>query len=243
MPPLLCVDRLTTGYGRIEVIHDLTFDVPEGAVVALLGPNGAGKSTVLRALSGGLPVWRGSVRFCGRRIDGRTPYAIATSGLTLVPEGRGVFPGLTCADHLAIAARASRSGPSRVEEALDAFPALREMKNRKAGTMSGGEQQMLALSRAFIAKPRLLLLDEISMGLAPIIVDRLYDGVTRLRDSGVTLLVVEQHLTHALAVADLVYVMAKGRIAFVGEPGELQASTMGDQYLTTVASGPVVDGG
>ena len=235
MPALLAVDHLTTGYGRIEVVHDIDFEVPAGSVVALLGANGAGKTTVLRALSGTLPAWQGTIRLGGKRISGKAPHAIASSGLTLVPEGRGVFPGLSCADHLAIAGRAAREPgvADRVEAALDAFPALRSMLARKAGTMSGGEQQMLALCRAFIAKPRLVLLDEISMGLAPLIVDRLYEGVVQLRDAGVTLLVVEQHLTHALGVADLCYVMAKGRIVFVGEPGELRSSVAGDTYFTT----------
>ena len=225
MPPALSVDHLTTGYGRIEVIHDVCFDVPTGSVVALLGANGAGKTTILRALSGTLPAWEGTIRLHGRRISGRTAHAIAAAGVALVPEGRGVFPGLTVKDHLNIAARAGRN-VGQVDAALDAVPALKPMLGRRAGTMSGGEQQMLALSRAFIANPQVVLLDEISMGLAPIVVDRLYEGVIELRAAGATLLVVEQHLTHALRVADLCYVVAKGRIVFVGEPAELRSSAV-----------------
>jgi branched-chain amino acid transport system ATP-binding protein len=244
MPPLLSVDGLRTGYGRIEVLHEVSFGVPAGSVVALLGANGAGKTTALRAISGTLPVWGGSVKLDGRRIDGRTPHAISRQGLTLVPEGRGVFPALTVREHLVIAARAALDLPAgragaaaraqRVDEVLDAFPALRSRLPQHAGLLSGGEQQMLAMSRAFIARPRLLLLDEISMGLAPLIVDRLYDGVRQMRATGITLLLVEQYLTHALRVADLCFVMAKGRVVFVGEPGELRsggAATAG--YLSS----------
>jgi branched-chain amino acid transport system ATP-binding protein len=233
MPTLLEVDHLTAGYGRIEVLHDVQLAVPAGAVVALLGPNGSGKTTMLRAIGGTLPVWRGNVRLGRTRLNGRTPHAIARMGLTFVPEGRGVFPGLTVEEHLGIAARAASDLPrgragqaergARIEEMLEAFSPLRMRFDQRAGTLSGGEQQMLAMSRAFIRRPRVLLLDEISMGLAPLIVDRLYDGVAQLKAAGVTLLVVEQYMTHALAVADICYVLSKGRIAFVGEPGELRA--------------------
>jgi len=233
VPALLSVDNLTTGYGRIEVLHGVTIEVPSGSVVALLGSNGAGKTTALKAIAGSLPVWSGRVVLDRRRLDGRTSYRVAEMGLALVPEGRGVFPGLTVAEHLAIAGRAARDLPrggagaaarrARLDEVLTTFPILRQRLAQRAGTMSGGEQQMLAISRAFISQPKVLLLDEISMGLAPIIVDRLYDGVRRLRDLGITIFLVEQYLTHALGVADLCYVMNKGRIAFVGEPGELRS--------------------
>ena len=247
MPPLLSVEHLRTGYGRIEVLRDVTLAVPGGSVVALLGANGAGKTTALRAISGLLPVWDGSIRLGDRRIDGKTPHTIAHLGLALVPEGRGVFPGLSVGEHLSIAARAALDIPPghagsaerhrRIDEVLDVFPALRSRTAQRAGFLSGGEQQMLAMSRAFISRPRVLLLDEISMGLAPLIVDRLYAGVAQLKDTGITLLVVEQYLTHALRVADLCYVMAKGRVAFVGEPSELrsgQTAAVGYLSATTV---------
>ena len=228
MPPLLSVDRLTTGYGRIEVLHGVTIEVPAGSVVALLGSNGAGKTTALRAIAGCLPAWKGRISLGGRRLDGRTVHGVARMGLTLIPEGRGIFPGLTVADHLDIASRATagrdRSGmESRMAEVLETFPVLRKRLTQRAGTMSGGEQQMLAMSRAFISRPRVLLLDEISMGLAPIIVDRLYEGVEALKRAGITIVLVEQYLTHALGVADYCYVMAKGQITFVGEPEELRS--------------------
>jgi branched-chain amino acid transport system ATP-binding protein len=229
MPPLLEVEGMATGYGRVEVIHDLTLSAPEGRVVALLGPNGAGKTTALRALSGTLPVWRGSVRLAGRRVDGRSPYVIARHGVVLVPEGRGIFPGLNVRDNLAIAAHVDRrlgaaERGRRIDEALAVFPRLGERSEQRASSLSGGEQQMLALTRALISRPRLLLMDEISMGLAPLIVDQLFEAVGRLRESGITIVMVEQYLTYALRLADICYVMSKGRVAFVGEPFELRGS-------------------
>jgi branched-chain amino acid transport system ATP-binding protein len=235
--PLLEVDRLTTGYGRVQVLHDLSLSVPAGAAVAVLGPNGVGKTTLLKAISGTLPAWRGRIRFGGSRIDGRPAYEIARRGLTLVPEGRGVFPGLTVRENLAIAARAARDASAadrerRLETVLEVFPRLRERSDQRAGTLSGGEQQMLAMSRAFLAEPRVLLMDEISMGLAPIIVEELFDSVARLKAQGLTMVIVEQYLTYALRLADIVYVMAKGKIVFVGEPAELEGDdSMLGSYL------------
>lgn len=228
MPALLEVDRVTTGYGRVEVLHGLALSVPEGKVVAVLGPNGVGKTTLLRAISGTLPVWDGEIRLDGRRLSGRSAYDIARAGVTLIPEGRGIFPGLEVGENLAIAARAARSADSdareeRLARVVEVFPRLEERHHQLAGTLSGGEQQMLALSRAFLAEPRVLLLDEISMGLAPIIVEELFDNVAALKDDGQTIVLVEQYLTHALRLADVCYVLSKGEVAFCGEPDELMA--------------------
>jgi branched-chain amino acid transport system ATP-binding protein len=228
MPPLLHVDGVRAGYGKIEVLHDLSIAVPEGSVVALLGPNGAGKTTTLRAISGTIPITCGRIRVGGERVDGRSAYEIARRGVVLVPEGRGVFPGLNVRENLAIAARAARNGDASVREqrladVLDAFPRLRERIDQRAGTLSGGEQQMLALSRAFLAEPRVLLMDEISMGLAPRIVEQLFESVAQLKAQGMTILLVEQYLTYALRLADICCILAKGRVSFVGEPDELRA--------------------
>jgi branched-chain amino acid transport system ATP-binding protein len=237
MAALLEVDRLTTGYGKVEVIHDLSFSVPAGSVVALLGPNGAGKTTTLRALSGTLPVRKGSIRLDGRPLNGLSAYQIASRGVTLIPEGRGVFPGLSVRDNLAISARAcTESTPSlrtaRIERVVETFPRLGERMSQRAGTLSGGEQQMLALSRALLADPKVLLLDEISMGLAPMIVEELFDNVAQLRAEGLTIVLVEQYLTYALRLADVCYLLAKGRVAFVGEPEELsQSGALTSSYL------------
>src|SRR5438445_9507645 len=146
MPPLLEVDGVTSGYGKVEILHDLCIAVPEGTVVALLGPNGAGKTTTLRVISGTLPVWKGEVRYQSQRLNGRSTYEIARQGITLVPEGRGIFPGLDVRDNLEIGVRAGTNGESRherMERVLDRFPRLRERLSQRAGTLSGGEQQML----------------------------------------------------------------------------------------------------
>jgi branched-chain amino acid transport system ATP-binding protein len=226
---LLEVSHLTTGYGRVEVLHDLSFSVPAGCVVALLGPNGAGKTTTLRAISGTLPVWRGTIRLGGRRIDGRSAYAVARQGVILVPEGRGIFPGLNVRENLDIGVHADpdltpAGRGQRVDEVLTVFPRLGERLDQRAASLSGGEQQMLALSRALLARPRILLMDEISMGLAPLIVEQLFSAVERLRASGITIVMVEQYLTYALRLADICYVLGKGRVGFVGEPDELRGS-------------------
>ena|SRR5438876_11288198 len=237
MAPLLEVEGVTSGYGKVEVLHDLSISVPEGTVVSLLGPNGAGKTTTLRVISGTLPAWRGQIRFDGHRADGRSPYEIARQGVVLVPEGRGIFPGLNVRENLEIGVRASADGgpaarQARLEGVLEAFPRLRERLSQRAGTLSGGEQQMLALSRAFLAEPRLLLLDEISMGLAPRIVEQLFESVAQLKEQGATIVLVEQYLTYALRLADICYVLAKGRIEFVGEPDELRGGeALASSYL------------
>ena len=235
MPPLLEVDGVTSGYGKVEILHDLTIGVPEGTVVALLGPNGAGKTTTLNVISGTLPVWRGEVRYGGERLDGQSVYDIARRGVILVPEGRGIFPGLNVRENLEIGVRAGDAGDSRkerMEGVLQTFPRLRERLSQAAGTLSGGEQQMLALSRAFLGNPRVLLLDEISMGLAPRIVEQLFESVDELRRQGLTIVLVEQYLTYALRFADICYVLSKGRIEFCGEPDELRDSeALASSYL------------
>jgi branched-chain amino acid transport system ATP-binding protein len=240
MPPLLEVDCVTSGYGKVEILRDLTIGVPDGTVVALLGPNGAGKTTTLRVISGTLPVWQGHVMFDGKRLDHHSTYEIARQGITLVPEGRGIFPGLNVRENLEIGVRAGSGGDDdngesrheRLETVLETFPRLRERLSQRAGTLSGGEQQMLALSRAFLGNPRVLLMDEISMGLAPRIVEQLFESVNELRRRGLTIVLVEQYLTYALRFADICYVLAKGRIEFVGEPGELRDSeALASSYL------------
>jgi branched-chain amino acid transport system ATP-binding protein len=235
VPPLLEVDGVTSGYGKVEVLHDLCISVPEGTVVALLGPNGAGKTTTLKVISGTLPVWDGAVRCDGERLDGRSAFDIARRGITLVPEGRGIFPGLDVRENLEIGVRSGDNGESRkvrLDSVLETFPRLRERLSQRAGTLSGGEQQMLALSRAFLGNPRVLLMDEISMGLAPRIVEQLFESVNELRERGLTIVLVEQYLTYALRFADICYVLAKGRIEFVGEPAELRDSeALASSYL------------
>jgi branched-chain amino acid transport system ATP-binding protein len=220
------LNNVVTGYGRVEVLHGLSVSVPEGATVALLGPNGAGKTTTLSAIAGTLPVWKGAVRLDGEKLSGHSPYHIARSGVLLVPEGRGIFPSLSVRENLAISARAQRGRSerdrkARIADVVRVFPRLGERLGQRAGSLSGGEQQMLALSRALLADPKVLLMDEISMGLAPLVVEQLFECVERLKEEGTTIVMVEQYLTYALRIADIIYVLAKGRVAFCGEPSEL----------------------
>ena len=227
MTPLLELEGVRAGYGRIEVLKGVSMAVPEGCVVALLGPNGAGKTTTLRAISGTLPVRRGAIRLDGRRIDNRRPSAIARRGLVLIPEGRGVFGGMSVRENLRInhrSAPASVAGPwdEWFEGIVERFPRLGERLEQQAGSLSGGEQQMLALTRALVGQPRVVLFDELSMGLAPLVVEMLFEQVARLRDEGRTIVLVEQYITQALKLADICYVLAKGSVAFCGEPAELR---------------------
>ena len=228
MTALLHLRNVTSGYGAVRVINGLDLRVPEGAVVVLLGANGAGKTTTLRTIAGQLPVWSGSIELDGRRIDGQRAYDICRRGILLVPEGRGVFPALSVRENLEIAVRANRATPGTrrddLEQLLERLPRLRERLGQLAGTLSGGEQQMLALARGLLARPRVLMIDELSLGLAPLVIEELYSTVAELKAMRQTILLVEQYRTHALAIADLCYVLDKGHTAFVGDPGELSRS-------------------
>ncbi|MEQ1787196.1 MAG: ABC transporter ATP-binding protein [Acidimicrobiales bacterium] len=228
-PWALELDDVHAGYGRIEVLRGVSLRVPKGSVVALLGPNGVGKTTTLRAISGTLPVTAGAIRLDGRRIDNRRASAVAARGLVLVPEGRGVFPALTVHDNLKVAHRsapASAAGPwsAWLEEIIATFPPLGSRLGQVAGSLSGGEQQMLAVCRALVGDPSVVLFDELSMGLAPLVVAELFERVAALRDQGRTIVLVEQHLTYALQLADLCYVLAKGTVTWRGDPSELATS-------------------
>ena len=225
------------GYGRIEVLHGLSLTVPAGSVVALLGPNGVGKTTTLRAISGTIPVSSGSIRLGTSRIDNRRPNAIASRGLVLVPEGRGVFPALSVADNLKVAHRSAPKGVAKpwaewLDEITTTFPRLGQRLTQTAGSLSGGEQQMLAVCRALVGDPAVVMFDELSMGLAPIIVAELFERVAALRDQGRTIVMVEQYLTYALELADLCYVLAKGEVAWQGDPRELQSSDEAGRLLS-----------
>lgn len=234
MPALLEVSDLRAGYGGIEILRGVSFEVPRGSVVALLGSNGVGKTTTLRTIAGLVPATAGSIDFAGRPIQNRPIDAIAGRGLVMVPEGRGVFPGLSVQENLQLIHRSlggSVPWAEFVDEVAVTFPRLLERLPQSAGSMSGGEQQMLAVSRVLVGDPRLVMFDELSMGLAPLIVDQLFASVSTMRDRGVTIILVEQFMTHALALADICYVMSKGRVSWAGEPSELRAG-VGIDYLT-----------
>jgi branched-chain amino acid transport system ATP-binding protein len=235
MAAALEVSHLYAGYGKATVVRDLNLTVPEGATVALLGPNGAGKTSTLGALTGMVKVSSGSIRLHGVNIGGLSTYERAKRGLALIPEGRGVFPGLSVGENLALAADSARGvdGAWKSEQMArvhEMFPPLRDRTKQRAGSLSGGEQQMLAMSRAFLSNPKVLLMDEISVGLAPLIVELLYDAVRQLKQDGTTIVLVEQYLTYALKFADICYVMGKGSVTFVGEPDELRSGA-GAAYL------------
>ena len=235
MPPLLEVADLRAGYGRIEVLRGMQFSVPAGSVVALLGANGVGKTTTLRAISGVLPATSGSIRFHGRRIDGLPAAEVARRGLVMVPEGRGIFPGLTVEENLRLIHGSLGAGDpwdAFAEEITTTFPRLGERFGQQAGSMSGGEQQMLAVSRVLAGAPDLVLFDELSMGLAPLVVETLFESVGAIRDRGTTIVLVEQFMTHALALADVCYVVSRGVVSWAGEPSELRNSSVASHYLS-----------
>jgi len=216
---LLTVNGLRLGYGRSDVIRGMSFRVPRGAIVSLVGANGAGKSTTLRGLSGLLKPRAGSIRFAGQEIAGEAPHKIARRRLVQVPEGRQVFAEMTVAENLAMGAYlvADRAEAKRRSDAVIArFPRLGERQTQQAGYLSGGEQQMLAIGRAMMAKPELLLLDEPSMGLAPLIVEEIFRIILQIRSEGSTILLVEQNAHAALEISDYSYVIEGGKIALEG---------------------------
>jgi branched-chain amino acid transport system ATP-binding protein len=219
------------GYGRIEILHGVDLTVPTGTVYALLGPNGGGKSTTLKVISGAVRPTTGCVHLAGVHVNGADPDALTRAGVSRIPEGRGVFPNLTVEDNLRMwTFAAGRSFESVREVAFGRFARLAERRHQRAGTLSGGEQQMLAMSRALVAEPVVLLLDEISIGLAPMVVAELYDLIRQLAAEGITVLLVEQFVTTALRVADFAAVLSQGRIVAVGEPPDI-AEQVSAAYL------------
>jgi branched-chain amino acid transport system ATP-binding protein len=227
--PLLELDRLSVSYGGMRALSDVSLVIPEGGVVALLGANGAGKTTTLRTISGLVRSEAGRIRFRGHSIERTAAHRIAALGITHVPEGRGIFRSLTVSENLEMAeygrgAKAGRAGTgAAIEQAVAQFPALGSRLRQQAGTLSGGEQQMLALARAFAAKPQLLMLDEISMGLAPLITEKLFEAIRAAAATGVAMLLIEQYVDAALDIADYGYVLEKGRIVDMGDAGDLRS--------------------
>jgi branched-chain amino acid transport system ATP-binding protein len=223
---MLKINRLSAGYGKSDVMRDIDLLIPEGHLVCLIGGNGAGKSTIMRTISGMIRATRGQITLGGQDISSLTSHEIASLGLAHVPEGRRVFASMTVLDNLRLGAyrRKSSDGAAVVrdiEMVMEAFPRLRERRAQYAGTLSGGEQQMLAIGRALMAAPRVILLDEPSMGLAPKLVDEVYSMIKLLRAEGRTMLLVEQFANIALGVADMAYVLENGRIVLSGKAGEL----------------------
>ena len=226
---MLSIKNLKAGYGKVQVLHGISFEVPKGKLVTLIGSNGAGKTTTMRAVSGMIRPTEGEIALNGERIDGMESYSIARRGLAHSPEGRRVFATMSVTDNLLVGAfpRLTGSRPrgdveSDLERAMELFPRLKERRNQLAGTLSGGEQQMLAMARAVMLNPEVVLLDEPSMGLAPILVDEVFRIIENLKRDGATLLLVEQFAAAALNVADYGYVLENGKITVHGDAAKLR---------------------
>ncbi len=227
---MLEVEGLTAGYGEVAVLRDVSLRCDTGTVVALLGPNGAGKTTLLRTVSGFLRPTSGTVRLGGQDITDWKPTKIARAGVCHIPEGRGIFPSLTLRDNLYLFAPKGRVDEA-IERAASSFPVLGKRLKQTAGSLSGGEQQMLAVVRAYLTDPKLVLVDEASMGLAPLVVDGLFEFLTSIAKSGTTLLIVEQYVSKALELADTVCLLNHGSIAYSGPASELTSDEIFERYL------------
>jgi branched-chain amino acid transport system ATP-binding protein len=229
-PGILALHGIDAGYGRTTVLRNIDLQVAAGQVCALLGPNGAGKTTLLRVASGLLSPTTGQVTLHDDDVTTSKPFQRTRAGLCMIPEGRGIFPNLSVKENLQLQI-APRTRGATIDVALDAFPILKERLGQRAGSLSGGQQQMLAVSRCFLAGPKVVLLDEVSMGLAPRVIDEIFAALLTLRDTGVALLLVEQYVTRALAVADRVYLLGHGRVTFSGAPSELDEAELMSRYV------------
>jgi len=227
---MLTLKGIDAGYAGTQVLRHVDLVVPDSSVVALLGANGAGKTTLLRVASGLLHPTAGSVLVDGVNLTGGPPHKLVAAGVCHVPEGRGVFRSLTVRENLALYADPAREAES-IELAVSVFPSLGRRLSLPAGQLSGGEQQMLALSRAYVQKPKVVLLDEVSMGLAPKVVDEIFDFLHVLASQGTSLLLVEQYVTRALGAADWVYLLGHGEVVFAGEPHELDSDAVFSAYV------------
>jgi branched-chain amino acid transport system ATP-binding protein len=219
--PMLELVSIEVRYGAVPAVRGVSFRVAEGEIVGLIGPNGAGKSTTLHAITGLVPTHAGHIRVEGESIVGRPPERIAQSGVSLVPEGRRIYADFTVEENLRLGL-AARRGQGALGEAYELFPMLREFRRRSAGALSGGQQQQLAIARALVAKPRLLLLDEPSLGLAPTLVAEVFETLARIREQGVTILLVEQRAQRTVALADRTYVLANGELRTTLGPADAE---------------------
>jgi branched-chain amino acid transport system ATP-binding protein len=227
---MLTLDSVTAGYGDTMVLRSVDLTVGDGEVVALLGPNGAGKSTLLRTATGFVKPRSGRVELAGEDLTGRSPYVYVRRGVCHLPEGRGIFPSLTVQENLTIQSRGRPLGDATAE-ATELFPVLGSRLKQTAGSLSGGEQQMLALSRAYITKPKVVLVDEASLGLAPIMVDKIYEALAELVTRGMSVIVVEQYVQKALSLAKTVYILSRGEIIHQGPADQIDTDEIYQRYL------------
>jgi branched-chain amino acid transport system ATP-binding protein len=239
--PVLELCGVTASYGRTTALWDVSFAVQPGAIAALLGPNGAGKTTLLRVAAGLLRPAGGRVLLAGHDVTHQDPYQRARGGLCLVPEGRGVFPSLSIRENLMLQVP-PWARDRTADQALEAFPVLGRHLRQRAGALSGGQQQMLALARCFLSGASVVLLDEVSMGLAPRVIDEIFDGLRQLTARNVTLLIVEQYINRALAMAQSVYLINRGRLIFSGSPDQLDEDSVLQGYLGADLSQPITGG-
>jgi branched-chain amino acid transport system ATP-binding protein len=234
--PLLEVKNLDSSYGDLQVLWDVSLHVERGELISIIGANGAGKTTLLKSIVGVVKPKRGSIIFNGNRIDGYPPHKIVSEGVVYVPEGRRVFPRMTVVDNLRMGAY-TKAARERVEDSLkyvfERFPILKERRNQAAGTLSGGEQQMLAIARGLMSLPKLLLLDEPSMGLAPVMVTKIFDIVKNINKEGTTVVLVEQDALRSLRISDRCYIMETGRVTLEGKSSDLERN----EYVKTAYLG------
>lgn len=231
--PILHVEGMSASYGAIRALRDLTLDVHKGEIVTVLGPNGAGKTTLMRTIAGAHPSADGSLQFDGLSIKGKSPEHILRRGISLVPEGRRIFASLTVEQNLVLGAssRSRREEREGLEQVYTRFPVLRQRRKQTAGTMSGGEQQQIAIARALMARPALILYDEPSLGLAPIMVDHIFELIIELRDTGITTLLVEQNAHRAVRLADWVYVLSSGTLVTSGPATDFSDRDLGALFM------------
>jgi branched-chain amino acid transport system ATP-binding protein len=229
----LVLENLSVSYGDFPALMDVSLDVPAGSVVALLGPNGAGKSTLARAVSGLIPAKAGRVELDGRDVTKMPPHRRRQAGITYIPEGRGIFPGLSVIDNLRMAVDSVGSGSAR-QEAIDRvvgiFPVLGQRKLQRAGSLSGGEQQMLGLARALAVTPRVIIADEMSLGLAPLVVNSMFERLRQVKDSGITIVLIEQFVHRALELADQAAILVRGSLGWSGPAADAVDEVL-DRYL------------
>jgi branched-chain amino acid transport system ATP-binding protein len=235
---LLAVESLDAGHGLVSAVRGVSLEIAEGEALALVGANGAGKTTLLRTMAGAHPAAAGRVLFDGRDITRLPPYTRVKLGIALVPEGRRLFGELTVEDNLRLAGDNGRKGPWDVDTVLEAFPLLQPLRRARAANLSGGEQQAAAIGRALMSNPRVLLLDEVSLGLAPTAVDDVYRSLERLIEGGATVLIVEQDLARAMRVASRLACMLEGRIVLEGRPDELTRERVTEAYFGLHAAAP-----
>lgn len=231
--PLLSVESVDAGYGDFQALFGVDIEVAEGELLAFVGANGAGKSTLLRTVAGALKPFRGTVRFAGEDVTRQSDVLRARQGIGLVPEGRRLFPSLTVEENLQVGAATRRKGPWNLATVYETMPLVAQRRTRKAARLSGGEQQAVAIGRALMGNPRLLLLDEVSLGLAPLVVDQLYTALPGIRAQGTTVVLVEQDLNRTFAVADRIACVLEGRIVLTGPAAELSRNQVTAAYFGT----------